>query len=190
MDIFIPNDWKNSVEKRMKNPTDIGKFLIIAKEYTGRGNIYLNKYLREQDVLTTDAEREMHTQKFPISQERIWSLYNALIDLRVEPPSSNIILYRGLPNNIVTHLKEGDIYRDAGFSSFSFSPNVAVRFAKEQIPTILVFRNPKEGAWFSHLNEYEFVIGPRCLFHIDRIHQSVIGSKNSNVYEISFIDYD
>lgn len=189
MAVSIPQDWKDSVEKRIKNPTDIGKFFIIAKEYTGNGNVYLNQYLREQDALTTDGERNEHTQKFPIPEERIWSLYNALIDLRVEPPSSNITLYRGLPNKIVSHLKEGDIYRDAGFSSFSFSPYVAISFAREVVPTILVFKNPKEGVWFSHLGEYEFVIGPRCLFHIDSIHQSMIASKNCNVYEISFIDY-
>lgn len=53
----------------MQNPIDIGKFLTIAKEYTGSGNIYLNRYLREQDVLTTNSERDEHTRKFAHSQE-------------------------------------------------------------------------------------------------------------------------
>lgn len=173
-------EWKKEIDNRMKDPNDIGKYVAIAKEYTGTGNVALNKFLREQDKLPFDKQEE-HAKNFPLSQERIWTLYNALIDLRVAPPSQDITLYRGLPFHFISHLKVNDIYHDAGFMSFSFSLQVAIKFAHKD-GAILVLKNPQEGVWFSLLGEYEYVVGPRCLFRVDNI--------NKRQYEITFMGYN
>lgn len=178
-------EWKKEIDNRMEDPNDIGKYVTIAKDYTGNGNVLLNRFLREQDKLSV-AEQDEHAKNFPLSQDKIWMLYNALIDLRVAPPTTttlccDIVLYRGLPFNFVQHLKVGDIYHDAGFMSFSFSLQVATGFARGS-GAIFVLKNPQEGVWFSLRNEYEFVVGPRCLFRVDNI--------NERQYEITFIGYN
>ena len=132
----IPREWVQLVENRMRNNEDLGKFLKLAKQYTSSANTYLNSYLREQDALQTDAERGRHSEQFfeklrknGVDENSIWDLYNSLIDLRVTPPSEGVTLYRGLPYDELKNLRVGDIYYDAGFMSFSFSPSVARGFA-------------------------------------------------------------
>jgi hypothetical protein len=187
----IPADWKKVVDDRMKDPDDMGKYTQIALLYTGSANVYLNKFLREQEVLKTDAERDAHISKFQYPQDKIWELYNSLIDLRVKPPSI-VTLYRGLPANFVSHLKVGDIYHDPGFMSFSFSISAATNFSRSG--AIIVFKNPEEGVWFgtmsAYKNEFEFVIGPRCKFFVNSIEERIIGRITYKFYDMTFIGYN
>lgn len=193
----IPQEWVNEINRRMNDPEDIGKYVVVAREYTGTGNVALNRYLREQDTFTTDAERDSHSQQFfsqkGVNSDKIWNLYNSLIDLRVTPPTQNVVLYRGVPTSILEPLNVGDEYFDAGFSSFSFSPSVAIGFAsKSQNPKrILVLRNPQEGVWFGNVlkSEYEFVVGPRAEFIVTLIEPRTYGTTAVIAYEIAFSGY-
>lgn len=189
VELGIPQDWLQVAEARMKNPDDLGKFLKIGILYTGTGNQLLNRYLREHDLYQTEIERIEHDKQFfkssNLTEDKLWELYNALIDLRIKPPSTDINLYRGLPSSVLDGYKVGDTYHDAGFTSFSFSKNVANRFGTSK-KSMIVLTNPEEGVWFSNVGEYEFVVGPRCLFEILNI--SI--ESGINVYYVKFIGYN
>lgn len=191
----IPLDWLEVVENRLKDPKDMGDLMMIGKTYIGFNCYTMNKYLREHDTFTTDMERDEHDRVFfenvkstdsSFDIDKMWNLYNALISLRTKPPSS-VNLYRGLPNSVMGKYNVGDIYHDAGFSSFSFSFRVAKGYSAGQ--SVIVLKNPEEGVWFPcSINDgkYEFVIGPRCLFKI----LNIFDDDRYKIYVVEFVGYN
>ena len=193
--------WLKFVFDQLYEDEKHRKIKQIALKYTGSGNVNLNKYLREQDALETEAERREHTSKFPIPEEEIWELYLSLIDLRVFPKNFKVVIYRGLPMSVIRKLNIGDEFYDAGFSSFTFSITTAIGFSRPDIGTmypILRLENPIEGVFFSNMGENEFVIGPRAKFLITNIYDSIgiyddfkncFVKRAMTIYDIVFIGY-